>query len=111
MQSARQIRFTSVQEIIEREAILKAYIFEAVEVEKPGLQVDFKKTTEFNMPEEFINKLEKVPGLQDAFQALTPGRQRGYLLYFSTPKQAKTREARIEKYRQKILDGKRLDDK
>lgn len=110
VQSARQIRFTSVQEIVEREAILKAYIFEAVAVEKSGLQVDFKKTTEFPMPEEFINQLEEVPGLQDAFEALTPGRQRGYLLYFSAPKQAKTREARIEKYRQHILNGKGLDD-
>ncbi|MCX6050727.1 MAG: YdeI family protein [Chloroflexi bacterium] len=110
VQSARQIRFTSVQEIVEMEAILKAYIFEAVEVEKSGLQVDFKKTTEFNMPEEFINKLEEVPGLQDAFEALTPGRQRGYLLHFSAPKQAKTREARIEKCIQQILNGKGLDD-
>ena len=110
VQSARQIRFTTVQEIVEMEPILKAYIFEAVEVEKAGLKVDFKKTTEFPMAEEFINKLEQVPGLQDAFEALTPGRQRGYLLYFAAPKQSKTREARIEKYTQKILEGKGLED-
>ena len=110
VQSARQIRFTSVQEIVEMEPIVKAYIFEAIEVEKAGLKVNFKKTTEFTMPEEFINKLEEVPGLQDAFDALTPGRQRGYILYFSAPKQSKTRESRIEKYMQQILDGKGLDD-
>ena len=110
VQSARQIRFSNLQEIIEMEAILKAYIYEAIEVEKAGLKVDFKKTSEFNTPEEFINKLEEVPGLQDAFEALTPGRQRAYLLYFAQPKQSKTRVARIEKYTQQILDGKGLDD-
>lgn len=110
VQSARQIRFTTIQEIIEMEPILKGYIFEAIEVEKAGLKVDFKKTAEFPMPEEFINKLEEVPGLQDAFEALTPGRQRGYLLYFAAPKQSKTRESRIEKYTQKILDGQGLED-
>lgn len=110
VQSARQIRFTSVQEIIEMEASVKAYIFEAIEVEKAGLKVNFKKATEFTLPEEFINKLEEVPGLQDAFDGLTPGRQRGYILYFSAPKQAKTREARIDKCMQQILDGKGLDD-
>ena len=110
VQSARQIRFTSVQEIIEMEPILKAYIFEAIEVEKAGLKVNFKKPTEFTMPEEFLNKLEGVPGLQDAFDALTPGRQRAYLLHFSAPKQSKTRESRIEKWLQQILDGKGLDD-
>jgi uncharacterized protein YdeI (YjbR/CyaY-like superfamily) len=110
VQSARQIRFTTVQEIIKMEASVKAYIFEAIEVEKAGLKVDFKKTTEFAMPEEFINKLEEVPGLQDAFAALTPGRQRAYILYFSASKQAKTRESRIEKYTQQILNGKGLDD-
>jgi uncharacterized protein YdeI (YjbR/CyaY-like superfamily) len=110
VQSARQIRFTTVQEIIEMEAMVKAYILEAIEVEKAGLQVDFKKTAEFPMPEEFITKLEEVPDLQDAFERLTPGRQRAYLLYFSAPKQAKTREARIEKSLQQILNGKGLDD-
>lgn len=110
VQAARQIRFTSVQEILEMEPNLKAYIFEAIEVEKAGLKVNFKKATEFTLPEEFINKLEEVPGLQDAFDGLTPGRQRGYILYFSAPKQAKTREARIDKCMQQILDGKGLDD-
>ena len=93
----RQVRFTTVREIVELEPILKAYIHEAVEVEKAGLKVNYKKPAEFNVPEEFINKLEAVPGLQDAFEALTPGRQRAYLLYFSAPKQSKTRESRIEK--------------
>ena len=110
VQSARQIRFTSVQEIIEMEPILKAYIFEAIEVEKAGLQVNFKKATEFTIPEEFLRKLEEVPGLQDAFDALTPGRQRGYILHFSAPKQSKTRESRVEKWVQQILNGKGLDD-
>lgn len=110
VQSARQVRFTNLQQIVDLEPVLKAYIAEATEVEKSGLKIEFKKTTEFPMPEEFINKLEEVPGLQDAFEALTPGRQRAYLLYFSQPKQAKTRESRIEKYIQKILEGKGLDD-
>ena len=110
VQAARQIRFTSVDEIVVLASVLKAYIAEAIAVEKAGLQVNFKKASEFNMPEEFINKLEEVPGLQDAFDALTPGRQRAYLLHFSAPKQAKTREARIEKYLEKILSGKGLDD-
>jgi uncharacterized protein YdeI (YjbR/CyaY-like superfamily) len=110
VQAARQIRFTSVQEIIDMERILKAYIYEAIEVEKAGLQVDFKKTKEFNIPEEFQNKLDENPALQAAFDALTPGRQRGYLLHFSQPKQSKTREARVEKCTPKILDGKGLND-
>jgi len=110
VQAARQIRFTSAQEIVELEPILKSYIDAAIAVEKAGLKVDYKKTTEFPMPEEFLSKLEEVPGLQDAFEALTPGRQRGYLLHFSQPKQAKTRAARVEKYTQKILEGKGLDD-
>jgi uncharacterized protein YdeI (YjbR/CyaY-like superfamily) len=110
VQSARQIRFTNVQEIVEMEPILKAYIYEAIEVEKAGLTVVYKKATEFSMPEELIDKLEGVPGLQDAFDALTPGRQRAYILYFSAPKQSKTRESRIEKYTQQILDGKGLND-
>jgi uncharacterized protein YdeI (YjbR/CyaY-like superfamily) len=110
VQAARQVRFTNVREIVEMEPILKAYINEAIEVEKSGLKVNYKKATEFNIPEEFINKLEGVPGLQDAFEALTPGRQRAYLLYFSAPKQSKTRAARVEKYMQQILNGKGLND-
>jgi uncharacterized protein YdeI (YjbR/CyaY-like superfamily) len=106
VQAARQIRFTNAQQIVEMETILKAYIYEAIEVEKAGLKVNYKKASEFSMPEEFINKLEEVPGLQDAFDALTPGRQRAYILYFSAPKQSKTRESRVEKYMQNILNGK-----
>ncbi len=110
VQSARQIRFTDVKEIREQEAILKAYIFEAIEVEKAGLKVELKKTKEFNMPEEFQQKLDENPELKAAFEALTPGRQRGYLLYFSQPKQSKTRLARVEKYWDQILDGMGLND-
>jgi uncharacterized protein YdeI (YjbR/CyaY-like superfamily) len=110
VQAARQIRFTNAQQIAEMETILKAYIYEAIEVEKAGLKVNYKKASEFSMPEEFINKLEEVPGLQDAFDALTPGRQRAYILYFSAPKQSKTRESRVEKYMQNILNGKGLND-
>jgi uncharacterized protein YdeI (YjbR/CyaY-like superfamily) len=110
VQAARQMRFTNVQEIVKLEPILKAYIQEAIEAEKTGLKVNYKKATEFNVPEEFISKLEQVPGLQDAFEALTPGRQRAYLLYFSAPKQSKTREARIEKCMPQILEGKGLND-
>jgi uncharacterized protein YdeI (YjbR/CyaY-like superfamily) len=110
VQAARQIRFTDVREIVEMETILKAYIHEAIEVEMAGLKVDYKKAAEFNMPEELIEKLEGVPGLQDAFDALTPGRQRAYILYFSAPKQSKTRESRIEKCVPQIFDGKGLND-
>lgn len=110
VQAARQIRFTNVREIVALEPVLKAYVDEAIEVEKAGLKVNFKKTSEFNMPEEFINQLEETPGLQDAFEALTPGRQRAYILYFSAPKQAKTRVSRIEKSIQPILNGKGLND-
>jgi len=110
VQSARQIRFTNVQEISELKPILKAYIHEAIEVEKAGLEVDLKKTSEFDMPGEFQKKLEEYPALKSAFEALTPGRQRAYLLYFSQAKQSKTRESRVEKYTQKILDGKGLND-
>ncbi|MBA4462602.1 MAG: YdeI/OmpD-associated family protein, partial [Nitrosopumilaceae archaeon] len=106
----RQIRFTNVREIVEMEPILKAYIYEAIEVEKAGLKVNFKKTTEFMVPEEFQNKLDEIPALKTAFDALTPGRQRAYLLYFSAPKQSKTREARVEKCMQQILNGKGLND-
>lgn len=110
VQAARQIRFTNVKEIVKMKPILKAYIYEAIEVEKAGLKVNFKKVTEFTMPEEFQNKLDKSPALKTAFDALTPGRQRGYLLYFAAPKQSKTRESRVEKYMQQILNGKGLDD-
>ena len=110
VQAARQIRFTNVREIVEMEPILKAYIFEAIEVEKAGLKVSFKKTDDFIIPEEFQKKLNKSRGLKTAFNALTPGRQRAYIFYFSAPKQSKTRESRIEKYTQQILKGKGLDD-
>ena len=110
VQAARQIRFTNVREIVEMEPSLKAYIHEAIEVEKAGLKVNYKKAAEFTVPEEFITKLEEVPGLQDAFDALTPGRQRAYLLHFSAPKQSKTRESRIEKCMPQILKGKGLND-
>ncbi|MNH92188.1 hypothetical protein D3C73_447630 [compost metagenome] len=110
VQAARQIRFTNVQEIVEMESILKAYIYEAIEVEKAGLEVDFKKTADYIIPEEFQNKLSNVPALKSAFEALTPGRQRAYLHYFAEPKQSKTRESRVEKFTQKILDGKGLND-
>jgi uncharacterized protein YdeI (YjbR/CyaY-like superfamily) len=109
-QASRQIRFTNVQEIVEMEPILKDYIHEAIEVEKAGLKVDFKKTTEFTIPEEFQNKLDAIPALKTAFEALTPGRQRAYILYFSQPKQSKTRESRVEKCMQQILNGKGLND-
>jgi uncharacterized protein YdeI (YjbR/CyaY-like superfamily) len=110
VQAARQIRFTNIQEIVKLESILKAYVNEAIKVEKSGLKVNLKKTTEFNIPEEFQNKLDKVPSLKNAFKSLTPGRQRGYLLYFSAPKQSKTRESRVEKFIPQILDGKGLED-
>ena len=110
VQAARQIRFTNVQQIIELELILKSYILAAIDVEKAGLEVEHKKTEDFPMPEEFIDTLEQVPGLQDAFEALTPGRQRAYLLHFAAPKQSKTRASRIEKCIQQILDGKGLND-
>ena len=114
VQAARQVRFTpangGIREIVKLERILKAYIYEAIEVEKAGLKVNFKKTTEFKIPEEFQNKLDKIPDLKTAFYALTPGRQRAYNLYFSAPKQSKTRESRVEKYMQQILKGKGLDD-
>ena len=109
-QAARQIRFTNVREIVEMETILKATIYEAIEVEKAGLEVNFKKTTEFIIPEEFQNKLDEIPALKTAFDALTPGRQRAYILYFSAPKKSETRESRVEKCIQQILNGKGLND-
>ena len=110
VQVPRQVRFTSLQQIGKMEKTLKAYIYEAVAVEEAGLKVEMKKTNEFKMPEEFKSKLDKLPALKKAFNELTPGRQRGYLLYFSSAKQSKTREARIEKYVEHILDGKGLED-
>ncbi len=110
VQSARQVRFTSLSEITGMRDVLKDYIQEAIEVQKAGLKVDFKKTKEFAVPEEFQIKLDNMPALKTAFEALTPGRQRGYLLHFSSAKQSKTREARIEKAMPKILEGKGLDD-
>ncbi|MGA7381244.1 MAG: DUF1801 domain-containing protein [Terriglobales bacterium] len=110
VQSARQIRFANVREIAEMKPILKAYIQEAIAVEKSGLKVKLKKTSDFKVPEEFKNKLDENPSLKKAFAALTPGRQRGYLFYFSAAKQSKTREARVEKSMLQILKGKGLDD-
>lgn len=110
VQSQRQIRFTNVDDIIEKQAILKAYIYEAIEVEKSGLEVQLKKTDEFVLADEFKIKLDEHPALKTAFEALTPGRQRGYLLHFSSPKQSKTRESRVEKCIPQILDGKGLND-
>ncbi len=110
VQAARQVRFTNVQEIIKLKPVLKTYIFQAVEVEKSGLKVEMKKTSEFAVSEEFQAKLDENPVLKKAFKALTPGRQRAYLLHFSQPKQAKTREARIEKCMEAILNGKGLND-
>jgi uncharacterized protein YdeI (YjbR/CyaY-like superfamily) len=109
-QAGRQIRFTNVREIVEMETILQDYIYEAIEVEKTGLKVNFKKNTELIIPEEFQNKLDEIPALKTAFDALTPGRQRAYIFYFSAPKQSKTRESRIEKCMQQILNGKGLND-
>ena len=110
VQAARQIRFRDVQEILKMKSTVKAYIKEAIAIEKSGMKVALKKTTEFTMPKEFKSTLKVMPELKVAFKALTPGRQRGYLLYFSSAKQAKTREARIEKYIPKILSGKGLED-
>lgn len=109
-QSARQIRFTGVREIIELKSSLKAYIYEAIEVEKSGLKVTFKQTEDFAVPQEFQSKLDTIPGLKAAFDALTPGRQKAYLLHFSAAKQPKTREARVEKHIPEILNGKGLND-
>lgn len=110
VQSARQIRFTNLADIRKLENVLKTYIYEAVEVEKAGLKVVLKKPIEFEIAAEFQVKLDALPDLKAAFYALSPGRQRGYLLHFSQPKQAKTREARVEKYVEKILNGKGLED-
>ena len=110
VQATRQIRFTALREIIEKEAVLKAYIFEAIEVEKVGLKVVMKKTTDFIIPVEFQHKLDESPIFKTAFESLTPGRQRAYHLFFSSAKQSKTRESRVEEYRQRIMIGKGLND-
>ena len=110
VQAARQIRFTNTREVVEIEPVVKAYIREAIRAEKAGLKVNHKETTEFEVAEEFQNKLDESPTLKKAFNALTPGRQRAYLLYFSAPKQSKTRESRVEKCMQQILKGKGLND-
>ena len=110
VQSARQIRFTSAGQIDEMAATIKDYIHDAIALEKSGAKVEFKETAEFAMPQEFQAQLDELPELKEAFYKLTPGRQRGYLLYFAGAKQAKTREARVEKYIQQILAGKGIDD-
>jgi uncharacterized protein YdeI (YjbR/CyaY-like superfamily) len=110
VQSARQIRFTTAQEIAKMETTLKVYIKEAIEVEKAGLKVELKKTADYEIPVEFQTRLDENTALRDAFYALTPGRQRAYLYYFSQPKLSKTRAARVEKYVDVILDGLGLND-
>ena len=110
VQAGRQFRFTNVQQVVDMESVLKNYIREAIDVEKAGLKVNLKKTAEFRIPEEFQAKLDEVPALKTAFDALTPGRQRAYILYFSSPKQSKTRASRVEKCMQQIFNGKGLDD-
>ena len=110
VQSARQMRFTNLKEVVKMKATIKAYIYEAIEVEEAGLKVTLKKTAEYTVPEEFQIKLDKSAKLKKAFEALTPGRQRAYLFHFSQPKLSKTREARVEKYIPHILDGKGWDD-
>lgn len=110
VQAARQIRFTNKEEIVEMEGILKEYIHQAIKVEKDGLEVELKKTEEYTIPEELQVKFDELPELKTAFEALTPGRQRAYILYFSKAKQSKTRESRVEKYTQHILNGKGLND-
>ncbi|MBN9400638.1 MAG: YdeI/OmpD-associated family protein ['Candidatus Kapabacteria' thiocyanatum] len=110
VQGGRQIRFSALRDIVAMERTLKAYVHEAVEIEKAGLKVALKNVADFDMPEEFGKKLDEMPALRTAFEALTPGRQRAYLLHFGSARQAKTREARIEKYIPYILDGKGMDD-
>lgn len=110
VQAARQIRFTNVREIAKLERVLKTYIYEAIDAEKSGLKISYKKTADFKVPEEFQNRLRRNPALKAAFDALTPGRQKGYLLHFAAAKQSKTREARIDKYTPQILKGEGLND-
>jgi len=109
-QAGRQIRFTSLREIVAMETVLKTYIYEAIEVEKSGLKVELKKHSEYIIPEELQKKLDEIPDLKTAFDALTPGRQRAYMFHISAPKQSKTRESRVEKCAQQILDGRGLND-
>ena len=110
VQSARQIRFTNMKDITKMEKVLKSYVYEAIEVERAGLKVKLKKTSDFKIPEEFQKKLTRNSALKKAFDALTPGRQRAYIFHFSQPKLSKTREARVEKYTKHILSGKGLSD-
>jgi len=110
VQVGRQIRFTNVREIVELEPILKAYMFEAIEIEKAGLEVPMKKQAEYTIPDELQHKFDEMPALKTAFEALSPGRQRAYIFNFSEPKQSKTRESRIEKWVPQILNGKGLND-
>lgn len=110
VQDRRQLRFKNTAEIEKLESVIREYIQEAIAIEKAGLKVVMKTTAQYQMPEEFQTVLEDMSELKKAFYSLTPGRQKAYLLYFSSAKQAKTREARIEKYIPKILDGKGLDD-
>lgn len=110
VQSARQIRFADIREILDAESVVKSYIFEAIEVEKSGVKVPLKKTAEYTIPDEFASQLDSIPDLNKAFHALTPGRQRAYLLHFSAPKQVKTRIARVEKSMSEILQGRGLND-
>lgn len=110
VQAGRQIRFTGIKDIVKMKAVLKAYVREAIQVEKAGLKVEYKKTEEFPIPAELRSKFDEIPELKTAFEALTPGRQRGYILHFSDAKQSKTREARIEKHMQHIFEGKGLND-
>lgn len=110
VQAARQMRFTSADQIEEMQPLIKSYIEQAIAVEKAGLKVELKSVSEYHVPQEFQAVLDDMPELKAAFEGLTPGRQRGYLIYFAAPKQSKTREARIEKYLDKILAGKGLDD-
>ncbi len=110
VQAARQVRFTSAEEIVKLKATIRVYVNEAIKIERSGLKVELKKTAEYEVPEEFQSKLDKDKNLRSAFEALTPGRQRAYIYYFSQAKQSKTREARVDKYIPQILDGKGLDD-
>ena len=110
MQATRQIRFTNVRQIAEMAPVLKAYVREAIAAEKAGLEVKYKKTSDFEIPEELQNRFDEDLAFKKAFYALTPGRQRGYILYFSAAKQSKTRESRVEKCMPQILDGKGLND-
>lgn len=110
VQATRQIRFTDFKQINKLADEIKAYIFEAIEIEKAGIKIEYKKTEEFKIPEELLNKFKQIEEFKSAFYKLTPGRQRGYLLYFADAKQSKTREERIEKYFQKIMEAKGLND-